>query len=158
MTRTITLIILALSGYGYAQQNSLKNAIYAELGGTAVYYSVNYERIFTDGFFGRVGFGAMPPHLTFPVMGGKYFLKGSHHPEITVGLLYVASKGRDDIETEDSKQLFATFGIGYRYQKPGAKFLFRAGYTPLYKLADSYSEFNNRFWTNWAGMSFGFRF
>lgn len=138
-----------------------KNAVFAELGGSAYYYSINYERSSEKGILLRAGIGTVSNNYVFPVLMGKCFGKGVHHIEVTAGITFASGKSsiQDPDHTDShSQNVFATAFIGYRYQKPETKFLFRIGYTPLYKIYDSYSPYNNPFYFQWGGISFGYRF
>jgi hypothetical protein len=155
---TIFIVIVGLSEAG--AQTSLKNAVFAEIGGSGYYYSINYERSLSKGFLIRGGIGAATKNFLVPVLGGKSFGRGNNHFEISGGtVLIFGSIGTDEPNQETSRQqLFATAFAGYRYCKPQGKFLFRVGYTPLFKIYDSYSPFNNHFLYQWGGLSFGYRF
>ena len=155
------LFILSLSGQANAQV-SLKNAVFAELGGNGYYYSVNYERSFPKGILARVGIGGAAKNLFIPLLAGKCFGKGNNQIELTAGAVCIFGSISSQDNSQDAldprSQIFATAFIGYRFQKPGGKFQFRAGYTPFYKIHDSYAEFNNHLFYQWGGLSFGYRF
>ena len=158
---SITFAITAISLCGYKVNAQKNNAVYAELGGNGYYYSINYERSFSNKTLTRGGIGVATGNFVLPLLFGKYFGNGNHHLEVDLGLTYVHGKinpqdSYDDIVTRD--QYFVTAFLGYRYQNPDKKSLFRVGYTPLYKIHDSYAPFDNNFLFHWAGVSYGFRF
>jgi hypothetical protein len=136
-----------------------RNVAYFELGGNAVAPSFNYERQFADRWYGRVGLTVVvgqsdgDEDITYgiPLMiGGFSNPAGNHHFETAGGLLFITGDSQDlfDEEDEPISNLAGTATIGYRYQKPGRGFVFRAGFTPVF--ADG--EF-----LPWAGVSFGYR-
>ncbi len=160
MNRFIAILILAFCGQAYGQ-NSLKNAVYAELGGNGYYYSINYERSFSEGILVRAGIGTANKILIVPILAGKYFGKGDHHLEVTGGITLISENISPQDPFEDdirAQHLLATAFIGYRYQKPEKKFLFRVGYTPLFKIYSTYPPLNNLLFYQWGGLSFGYRF
>lgn len=152
------LILCILVSFRVCAQERLNNSVYIELGGNAYYYSVNFERTFSNSLFGRIGIGGAPRLLVAPLLAGKYFGDGLHHPEIAAGITYIHSREHDIEIIRHRNQLFATAFIGYRFQRPDNKFIFKAGYTPLYKVTDSDSDRSNRFLFHWVGIAFGLRF
>jgi hypothetical protein len=141
-----------------AQNN---NAVYVELGGNGYLYSINYERTFSNNLIARGGIGLSAGNIALPFHFGKYFGNGSHHVEADLGLTYIHGKVNPENSYDDlvaRSQYFATAFLGYRYQNPEKKSIFRIGYTPLYKLYDSYAPFDNNFLYHWAGVSYGFKF
>jgi hypothetical protein len=138
-----------------------RNAVYVEIGGSAYSYSINYERTFSNNILARGGIGVTNGNFIVPLTAGRYFGNGNHHAEMSLGLAYVHGRiNPNDLyqETIRRNQYFATGFLGYRYQNPDKAFLLRAGYTPLYKIHDSYSPFDDHFWFHWAGISFGYMF
>ena len=156
MICSFTFCFLLVSFLGFAQEK--RNAIYAEVGGNAYYYSINYEKTFSNCIAGRLGVGGTPRLVVIPGLIGKYFGKGAHHPEIMAGGTYIYIKQNDFGIIRHRNQLFATAFIGYRFQHPEKRFLLRVGYTPLYKILDSDSGIDQHFLFHWAGAGFGFRF
>lgn len=151
-------IIIIFCGDVNAQKN---NVIYAELGGNAYYYSINYEHSFSNYYVARGGMGVAPGNFIFPLLFGKYFGNGNHHVELDLGLTYVHGEMNPNNSYQEivtRSQYFVTGFLGYRYQNPDKKFLLRVGYTPLYKIHDSYSPFDSNFMFHWGGVSYGFRF
>lgn len=145
-------ILTLFCGYDINAQKN--NAVYAELGGNAYYYSLNYERRFSNNLLTRGGIGVADGDFILPLLFGKYFGNGHHHLELDVGLTYI--NVNHDIGARS--QYFATAFLGYRYQNPDKHFLLRIGYTPFYKLYDSYAPFDDHFLIHWAGVSCGFTF
>lgn len=151
-----------------AQDNYVKNALYAELGGNGGSYSVNYERAFSPRFLLRVGFaswssseafGGEESKTTIPVMLNSLFGSGSHRIEGGLGFMLGSEKFTGDVNQtgrpESKENIFALTGTaGYRYQKPSGGIVLRAGLTPFLNLGDSeYPDFNFS-----GGVSVGYAF
>lgn len=156
--RTAALFLsLALSASAVAQA---RNAGYLEIGGNAVAPSFNYERQFSERWYGRVGFTVVVGEESdgdddvtygFPVMiGGISNPAGNHHFESAGGLLFITGDSQDLFDDEDQplSTVAGTATLGYRYQKPSRGFVFRAGFTPI---------FHDGGILPWAGISFGYR-
>lgn len=108
------------------------NAVYIELGGPAIIYSVNYERRISD-FNIRVGVGGAAfdgaGYLIAPI-GANYIGLGSmnHHAElgVTANVGFTGVNGGGEV-------FFASFSpiAGYRFQERDGGFSFRAGIAPI---------------------------
>ena len=129
-------------------QNDFRNSIYAELGGNAWNYSVNYERIFSKQVPVKVGISLLPRNIGITMMAGKYFGSQAHHFELLGGISYAQEHDKIGEVSTYYHCLYATAFIGYRYQKPNRRFLFRAGYTPYFSEKSGHR----------AGISAGYRF
>ena len=144
---------------GVARQKPLNddapNAIYLELGGNALAYSINYDRFVSQDASIRVGFeywginGAVsvdgpdgaPVSASLVVVPAtlNYFLAshngrtvGSSKLELGAGIVYMhlgvafgGIKGAGDA-------IGGTATLGYRYQPYDGGFVFRAGVTPIF--------------------------
>lgn len=136
-----------------------RNAAYFELAGNAIAPSINYERWFTDRWYGRVGVTVIVSSDTdghddvtwaIPIMvGGFNNPAGNHHFESAGGLLLVTGDSQElfDDDEEEISNVAGTLTIGYRYQKPRGGFVFRAGLTPVFDTSGILP---------WAGVSFGY--
>ena len=156
------LLLLAVAGAARAQgapAPTARNAYYLEVGGNALVYSINYDRVFTDRMSGRVGvmfFGAADEEgsagvLAAPVMANYLFGEGSGRFEAGAGILLV-SGGIENVEGYEDEDFSGTVGtatLGYRFQRPGGGFVFRAGLTPVFNLNGV---------GPWFGLSFGYAF
>lgn len=151
------LLVLLSSFYLQAQEEpapafTAKNALYLEVGANAIYYSINYERIFYQQanfkMAARAGVSAIPINIANKNYGG-YILpleivgllgKSKHHLEVGTGITpyWMPHQIRGFEEEFDSYKFNAIIPIriGYRYQKPEGGFFFRAGYTPFYSLEE----------------------
>ena len=142
---------------GAHAQTDYRNAVYAEVGGNAYYYSLNFERKLPRQFAARIGIGTVPETLIVPALTGKLFGKGSHMLEAMAGLAYVYL--RHQVEGVDNRhQLVGTAFMGYRFEKREGRLLFRAGWTPHLRIHDTYSPFKNNSFSHWMGIAFGYRF
>ncbi|HUP66016.1 MAG TPA: hypothetical protein VM557_12140 [Thermoanaerobaculia bacterium] len=154
----VALILLGAPADGLAQ--SARNAAYLELGGSAIGLSLNYERRFNERWAGRAGFSVVTGEtsedtettLLFPLTASWLsHPASSHHMELGGGVTIVTGDSQDFFESFDDDvkrtSAFATGIIGYRYQKPGRGFQFRAMATPVAVSGD---------FGIWAGISLGY--
>lgn len=153
---TIILFLLVYSCPVHTQTKP--NSIYFEALGNGGLYSVNYDRLFTENFGGRVGvmylstldffWTSIDNILLIPAIL-NYFVGTKHKLELGGGIVF-ASVGSFGFESgSGASNVVGTAVIGYRYQKPEGGFLFRAGFTPL---------FNSEGVEPWGGISLGFSF
>ena len=159
----LAICFLVLSSITVAQTHDSRNKqnqLYLELGGNAVLYSFNYERILPDNFTLRAGISYLPGLIivegTFfliPVSGS--YLIGSESSKLEIGLGATLFTGTDvEIFGYDGTAetlIFLTGIVGYRYISQGG-FVFRVAFTPYYH-SDADPEFIPS-----AGLSFGFLF
>ncbi len=160
LTLLISSTIAHTQEYGYLQENenlnAKKHSVYAELGGTALLYSVNYDYTFLRNnkpkFNLGIGASLVPwpewdsgsGYTPLPIITAQANLligKEKHFLETGVSLLYIIPGAR----------------IGYRYQPTEGGFLFRAAFTPFYVPGGGISEGLGGI-TPWAGVSFGYTF
>ena len=162
-----TLICIAISlilqNNITAQTNSFnqkQNQIYLELAGNSLIYSISYERLLTENFTLRGGFGITPGiifvdgtyiHIPFSVS----YLIGNENSKFEIGIGATYFAGNDvevfGLPAEDESLVFLTGIVGYRYISPG-EFVFRIFFTPLYS-----NEADPDF-VPFGGLSFGFMF
>lgn len=161
-------------GQGQAQGNGeekqirkAENAVFLELGGNGLVYSINYERIFGDSDFSvRVGLSYISlgassgsasskvSMLTFPVLANYYGIGSRDHKlQLGAGLTFISLSGTS---SNDSSFVSATgfvpaptLAIGYRYLPAKGGFTFFIGFTPFIIPGGGKVLFP------WAGMSFG---
>jgi hypothetical protein len=146
---------------GYSQSDS-HSAVYLELFGNGLTYSLNYDMRFSgkpDGIGGRAGIGyfaidgislATVPLMVNYLMGknGKYF-------EIGAGATYLAAADRQNSNPTGSPinrgtGWIGSLSFGYRSQPVDGGFLFRAGVTPFFD--------RSSFWPFWPQVSVGYAF
>jgi hypothetical protein len=151
------LVLLTAAG---AQAQSPRNAAYLEIGGSAIGLSFNYERRFTEEWFGRAGLSWITGETsegtdtTFIVpLTASHVNRpwSSHHLELGGGVTLLVGDRQDwwggfddDERVADG---FLTGIVGYRYQKPAGGFQFRAVLTPVVSREAA---------GLWAGISFGY--
>ena len=129
------------------------NALYVELLGNALFYSLNYERIFGDSWAARIGVGyfsvsvtassggetasSSTSVLTLPLMA-NYLGVGSrsHKFELGVGVLLIYVSGSvDTLAAESDGSGIGIVGSGslaYRYVPYDGGFNFKIGLMPLF--------------------------
>ncbi|HMB91387.1 MAG TPA: hypothetical protein VKP65_11105 [Rhodothermales bacterium] len=158
-TSRFLLLLLAavLCMPAMAQPLSARNTVYVQLGGNAIAYSLNYERLFTAHLTGRIG--AMYAHLDVgdledvtetegketlvfvPVMVNYLLGTGKHRVELGAGPLLVTSDA-------GGGGIAATATAGYLY-RPNRGFNARLGFTPA---------FSTGFFLPWGGVGLGYSF
>jgi hypothetical protein len=134
-----------------------KNALYLDLLGPGLLYSINYDRVIADDFSARIGFS----YLSYGVSvsdnagntgGGKfsyfaipltvsYLGIGSPNNMLELGaggeLLNAKGKGfvnasAGSANVSESRTFFALTGLaGYRHQPADGGFVFRVGFSPV---------------------------
>jgi|LFIK01.1.fsa_nt_gi hypothetical protein len=133
------------------------HAVYGELLGTGLLYSLNYEYRFHPDISARVGImhaGAFDATWTnIPIMA-KYLIGDSHNLELGAGVQYMGISF-DGEGTEDDtfgiggSTIAGAAAIGYRYQSNDGGMIFRATMTPLI------GDFGT---ITWGGLSVGYSF
>jgi hypothetical protein len=136
----LLMSIITISGYSQNEHKfSHRNSFHLELGGTAGYYSVNYERnlINLSRFktSGQLGFGYLPGEccdLRIPAGIIEQISFTNHHIEIGIGYMSVRELTRDDMGALNRIWTDILTGrIGYRFQKPDGRLILKIGFTPL---------------------------
>lgn len=163
VTASFVLILALLLAPGAARAQApaptARNAFYVELGGNALLYTLNYDRLLTDRVSGRVGvmfLGAADEDSSAgvvgaPIMASYLWGEGNSRFETGAGLLLL-SGGIENVEGYEDEDFSGTVGtatLGYRYQRPAGGFVFRAGLTPIFNLGGV---------VPWFGVSFGYAF
>ena len=161
---TITGSLLAGSpAKGQTSNDSLKrNAVYIELLGQGVLYSVNYDYRIKENIALRAGlttyginFFSKSNVTGFPMMLNYLSGKRKGHFEAGIGfmpLLVTEETGwfswEDDKKKQSEVDVIGNINLGYRYQPRTGGFVFRFNFTPL--IGPTVIP--------WAGMSFGYGF
>ena len=161
MRLAITSLLLLLTAATAHAQQPPRNAAYVEIGGNGLLPTINYERRFTDRWAGRIGFtvvtgeeadGDTDVTYGLPVMAN--FIShpaGNHHVEAGGGLLFVVGDAQEFAPGDEDDEQIANAALtglaGYRYQRPGRGFVFRAGFTPFFADGEFFP---------FAGISFGY--
>lgn len=158
----ITVLLFVCLAYTSAQnveanQELRKNAVFLEAGGSALWYSLNYEHRLSLKTEHRLIFGGGVSWIPAPftkngfiigVLSAGYLYGDKHNLEIG------GSAG--NVFTE--KEFVGSFRIGYRYE--GLKgFLFRVGFSPIFgKFNLAGSENGSKGVLPWGYLSFGYAF
>ena len=173
----VLTMIMLLSSAAIAQSPTSSNSVYLELLGNGLFYSINYDHLFTESFGGRVGAGYISPAWvstgTFPLMA--YYLIGSGNSKLELGLganviLQPENQSFSFASAEDEEfegtGVLGTATVGYRYQRAEGGIVFRVGLTPFFgnfvkeTLLPSYQYVKEdvfRF-RLWGGISVGYAF
>jgi hypothetical protein len=153
------LLLLVLTPAAQAQE--ARSAVYGELLGNAFLFSVNYDYRFRPSAIGRVGLAFISAEdddgdsagAVYAIPVTATYLSNpmqNNHFEAGGGLLFFGGERIDLLDFDDEDDSFSgtivTGVIGYRYQRPGGGFVFRAGLTPF--VADGTV-------VPWFGVSFG---
>ena len=163
---TLLLVAAALPVYGQDTSAPARdNLVYVELLGSGGLYSVNYERALTPSMRVRVGAAAWTAESfwsdaetgiqTFPMMLHVVPGRGSHRLEAGIGVL-AGHRDRDFSESRGFVSLIAS--IGYRYEPPQRRFIFRTGFTPFYGFGEPSIAYPDTGFLPSLGLSFGARF
>jgi len=154
----LLLSILFLNTEGISQENKTRspfnkmNVIDLELLGPGGVYSINYERVLINGDKNkstiRAGIGVIT-EIYFPVFYNHLFSFNKHHFELGIGTVLIW-----DVPDVYDMYVMGGLNIGYRFQKPDGKFMFKASYTPIIDL--SYIEYQDvQIYPIWIGVTFG---
>jgi hypothetical protein len=165
MKKLLTLALLGMlgsTGSLAAQARAIAaapNAVYVELLGNGLLYTLNYDRLVTPNVAARVGFmglgaasdSASAAVVAAPLMVSYLFGGGSSHLETGIGVM-LAAGAVDEVEGFEDESFSGAIGtatVGYRYQRPGGGFVFRAGVTPFFDTSGI---------APWIGLSLGYGF
>lgn len=110
-----------------------KNSFHIDLGVHGILFAVHYERIIINNRLfktaGQIGISYFPPifgnkYLWIPLEINEICSFKNHHIEAGFGMVVIR-------ETDWGGLLSGR--IGYRYQKPSGRFIFRVGLTPVFE-------------------------
>src|ERR1017187_1511019 len=134
------------------------NAIYLELLGNGVAWSINYDRFLTPDLGFRIGFGyfgigtgpagqnqdnIISESLTAVPATLNYFIGshdnrgrlGSSKLELGIGIVYIHVTASFFGIGGAASTIGGTGTVGYRYQASDGGFVFRIGFTPIYVMS-----------------------
>ena len=126
-----------------------ENSVELDLLGPGGFYSINYERIFVNRdkykFSGQLGFSFVQG-ATIPLMLNNIISFNTHHIEMGVGHAFVL------LGEPLGHELELVAKVGYRFQKPAGRFLFKASFTPMlqYRIQKRLLP--------WGALTFGYNF
>jgi hypothetical protein len=121
------------------------NAIYVELLGSGLIPSINYDRMLTNNFAGRVGLGYLPLGSVISGDGGSVsasittipatiswfpFGATSSKLEIGAGIVYASIVAKSFDKADEGSALGYTEILGYRLEPLNGGFLLRVAVTP----------------------------
>jgi hypothetical protein len=135
------------------------NSLFVELGGPALIYSIDYERLLGQSNLGvRVGFGFI--HLSGNFFGTHYneedisvpallnYYLGTPTHKIQLGVGAVVRHREDDFDSGSSTVGLFTVALGYRYLPPDGGLNFGVAFTPMFGADPKFLP--------WASASVGF--
>jgi hypothetical protein len=151
--------VVSSKGSSKSQDREAKNAIYVDLLGPGLFYSINYDRVITDDLSARIGFSYLSLGATVDDGAGttvsqsfaywavpltvSYLGIGSKDNMFEVGgggiLMNVEGSGLVEAEGENvdaegniDTMLFGMTALaGYRHQPADGGFVFRVGMSPM---------------------------
>jgi hypothetical protein len=127
-----------------------RNSISLEIGGYTAIGAVFYERVLvnTQKFktVGQIGYGI----TGWPVSINGLISRKKHHFEFGGSIIFPSNL----IIDSNASNSYLTGRLGYRYQKPEGKFIFRAGLMPVVLGANKEIGPELILWV-WPGLSFG---
>lgn len=134
-------------------ENPAVNSLYIELGGNALAYSVNYDRIYDERYVFRAGIGYFGVDnasvAIIPLTASYLFGRGASKFEIGVGMTIVTARLSGFAGISGSPALLGTGILAYRYQPMDGGFFFRGGLAPFWGSSGFYP---------WYSLSFGVSF
>ncbi len=165
-----TVLLVVTASAAYAQDTAppaRHNTVYVELLGNGGLYSLNYERALTPALRVRAGAAAWRTQSfwsdaetrmrTFPVMLHLVPGRGAHHLEAGIGVL-PGHRGRERAVGESGGFVSLIGLVGYRYEPPQRRFVYRAGFAPFYGFGDASIAYPEEGFLPSLGFSFGARF
>lgn len=135
------VVLLQSSFFGQPIEGTYwRNHIYAELGGNAVLYSLNYERLLSDNISARIGLGLLPnitssgdSYIGIPLTASYLIGKSLVKIEIGLGITYLKSDYAAVGSRSDYRSYLLMTGIfGLRLVKSGGGLTGRFIFTPFY--------------------------
>ncbi len=127
-----------------------RNSINLEIGGYTAIGAVFYERVLINSpkfkTVGQIGYGV----IGWPVGIHGLISRNKHHFEFGGAVTFPSNI----IVDSDASNSYITGRLGYRFQKPDGKFIFRAGLMPVVLGADKENGPTLILWV-WPGLSFG---
>ena len=156
--KLIQILFLLLSSaivFGQSSKSRPNNsdAIYVELGGNGLFYSINYEK--TKRHFGlRFGYGVAGLYLgssrdIFIIPCELIYVSGKHKSKLETGIGFTFVNRND----KPLNEYYGAVRIGYRFQGTN-DFLFKIGFITLYFFPEQNNSVDKNVWP-YGGISFG---
>lgn len=161
---TCLLLIPFTNTAACQEPDTCRNAIYLEVLGPGIVYSINYDYHISQHFGLRAGFStwSLPGHsrrqdteidlVSFPVTANYLSGDGSSQLELGAGVVPINFSWGLFSEVVKKTTVLGTVTIGYRYQPADGGLVFRIGFTPLFNF-DVPQPIQP-----WGGLSIGFAF
>jgi hypothetical protein len=159
----IAIIFSSFFNNACSQQikNITRNTLYADFASKGATYSLNYDRIFYSmkkfSVTYRVGFSVLKNAIAMPL--GINFFTGHNASHAEFGLTAVpyieTYKDLFSGNNLSDKKLYLIPGAGYRYQKPGGGFFFKAIVGPVIYLDPPSDDFWKMDGKVYAGITAG---
>lgn len=143
---TLSACLFNLLGFSQAAPTNFlqKNIIQVEAFGHGLFYSVGYERVLinhqTFKTSALIGFAYYPPQSGIidwwiPLVINELVSIHNHHLELGIGTVITREATRNaDLEALTwLSEPFLTGRLGYRWQRPQGRWLFKIAFTPLMK-------------------------
>lgn len=159
----LVLLLISETSFSQIEERERGRGVYAEIFGSGVTYSFNYDQRFQKrldglGFKAGLSFLAVDGTGLGTVPFGLNYLLGKNGKYFELGLGGTYGFGYDnqytlfgsDDERTSGDGVLGNMVIGYRREPVDGGFLFRATLTPFFG-----SDF---FWPLYAGVSFGYAF
>lgn len=142
-------------------QRTRSQAVYMEVLGNGLTYSLNYDTRFSQslkGLGGRAGIGYVAIDgnslTTIPLVVNYLFGKDKHYFEVGAGATLLSAAASSDFgpvgSGEKGSTFIGTMSLGYRLEPLDGGFTFRAGITPIFD--------RTTFFPFWPQVSFGYAF
>jgi hypothetical protein len=165
------IISLEVSGQALAKPISRSfmnnNSLQFELFGHGLLYSINYERVLINGqqfkTTAQGGLSYYPPStglrtVWIPLSINQLISFNEHHLEL--GLGHIFTQDYTHTNRVSKWEPLGSLRLGYRYQKPEARFLFRVGFTPMIEYVGvvEYKKWNQLEIYPLGGIAVGYNF
>src|SRR5690606_15647121 len=157
MKRISLIFLLSIISLNLSAQH--RKFGYAELGGSSIFTSLNFDMRFTkesnDGLGFRVGagssFGAFDIDKIYTASVGLNYILGKGKNGFIIGAnsVFAINGEPKDKKSDNFKSVIFSADVGYRYTPINNGFSFQATYTPLFNTIDGIMPF-------WIGVGIGY--
>lgn len=155
------LVAFVHNGYAQTSTISARNTVYADFASKGAVYSINYDRVFSQGkkinISFRAGVSVLNDVIAFP-LGIQFFTgQDASHIELSLTVEPYIEKYQDifDGNSVSDTKAYIMPGVGYRYQKPGGGFFAKIVVGPIIYLDPPSNDFWNMDPVVYAGITAG---
>ena len=141
------LVAFVHNGYAQTSTISARNTVYADFASKGAVYSINYDRVFSQGkkinISFRAGVSILNDVIAFP-LGIQFFTgQDASHIELSLTVEPYIEKYQDifDGSSQSDKKAYIMPGVGYRYQKPDGGFFAKVVVGPIIYLDPPSDDF-----------------